>query len=335
MRAYQMLLLGALLFLFQDVSAQNRTITGKITDDKGNPLTGVSVIIKNSKSGVLTDSAGVFRLTVQPADKWLIASGVGFVSKEIKIGNASTIKASLSPVRGTLEEVVVVGYGIQNRRDLSGSVNANSLPSGAPQWQQLHGRAPGLAVKGRRYKKANASYHQQTADFNTEEYDHIAENSFYKVIDDPLSTFSIDVDAASYSNVRRFLNDDELPPADAVRIEEMVNYFRYDYAQPSGKEPFSIYTEFTDCPWNKKHQLVMVGLQGKNIPMEDLPPSNIVFLIDVSGSMATANKLPLVQSSMKLLVDQLREQDRISIVVYAGAAGLVLPATSGAQKKDH
>jgi Ca-activated chloride channel family protein len=171
-----------------------------------------------------------------------------------------------------------------------------------------------------------------TGDFNTEEYDRISENAFHKVADEPLSTFSIDVDAASYSNVRRFLNDNELPPPDAVRIEEMVNYFHYDYPQPGKKDPFSINTEMADCPWNKNHKLVLIGLQGKKIPMENLPPSNLVFLIDVSGSMEDEMKLPLVKSSMKLLVDQLREEDKISIVVYAGNAGLVLSPTSGSEK---
>ncbi|MBL0130681.1 MAG: VWA domain-containing protein [Chitinophagaceae bacterium] len=158
------------------------------------------------------------------------------------------------------------------------------------------------------------------------------ENKFLKVKDNPLSTFSIDVDAASYSNVRRFLNQGQLPPAGAVRIEEMVNYFHYEYPQPANNEPFSINTEISDAPWNKDHKLVLIGLQGKKIPTENLPASNLVFLIDVSGSMQGANRLGLVKASMKLLVDQLREQDKVAMVVYAGAAGLVLPPTSGANK---
>ena len=169
-------------------------------------------------------------------------------------------------------------------------------------------------------------------DFNTEDYDAIMENRFLSVADNALSTFSIDVDAAAYSNIRRYLNAGQLPPAGSVRIEEMINYFHYDYPQPLGEAPFSINTELANCPWNTKHQLVLIGLQGKKIATENLPPSNIVFLIDVSGSMMSENKLPLVQSSMKLLVDQLREQDKVSIVVYAGNAGLVLPSTSGSEK---
>ncbi len=169
--------------------------------------------------------------------------------------------------------------------------------------------------------------------YNTEDYDHITENGFHKVSDDPLSTFSIDVDAASYSNVRRYLNSGALPPAGAVRTEELINYFSYDYHAPTDKHPFSIHTEMTACPWNSKHQLVKIGLQGKKIATENLPASNLVFLVDVSGSMQRPERLPLVKSSLHLLVDQLRQQDRISMVVYAGATGLVLPAISGSEKK--
>ena len=169
-------------------------------------------------------------------------------------------------------------------------------------------------------------------DYNREGYDKITENRFLKATDNPLSTFSIDVDAAAYSNIRRFINNSQLPPAGAVRIEEMVNYFKYEYPQPTNGDPFSINTEISDAPWNKDHKLVLIGLQGKKIPTENLPASNLVFLIDVSGSMQTAERLPLVKSSLKMLVDQLRQEDKISIVVYAGAAGLALPPTSGADK---
>lgn len=168
---------------------------------------------------------------------------------------------------------------------------------------------------------------------SAEEYHPITENNFLSPAKAPLSTFSIDVDAASYSNTRRFINSGSLPPVDAVRIEEMVNYFTYDYPDPVGDNPFSINTETAVCPWNPKHRLVHIGLQGKRIPMANVPASNLVFLIDVSGSMDYPTKLPLLKQSFGLLVDQLREQDRVSIVVYAGEAGLVLPPTSGAKKK--
>ncbi|MEH2241258.1 YfbK domain-containing protein [Nostoc sp.] len=168
--------------------------------------------------------------------------------------------------------------------------------------------------------------------FNTENYDRIEDNPFHRVSNDPLSTFSIDVDTASYSNVRRFITQGELPPKDAVRIEELINYFTYNYPQPKGERPFSVTTEVAAAPWNPEHKLVEVGLQGKRLESETLPPSNLVFLIDVSGSMDDPNKLPLVQQSLKLLVNKLRPEDRVSLVVYAGNAGLVLPATPGSQK---
>jgi Ca-activated chloride channel family protein len=169
-------------------------------------------------------------------------------------------------------------------------------------------------------------------DFNTEGFDRVNENSFLEVLKNPLSTFSIDVDTASYTNVRRFINSGKLPPPDAVRIEEMINYFSYDYPQPTGNMPFSFNTELTDTPWKPGNRLLLIGLQGVKIATEKLPPANLVFLIDVSGSMEQENKLPLLIKSFKLLVGQLRRQDTVAIVVYAGQAGLVLPATSGAEK---
>jgi Ca-activated chloride channel family protein len=169
--------------------------------------------------------------------------------------------------------------------------------------------------------------------FNTENYSRIEENSFLDAATNPLSTFSIDVDAASYSNVRRFINDSKLPPRDAVRIEELINYFTYDYPEPEDERPFSVTTEVSACPWEPSHRLVHIGLQGKKMALEELPPNNIVFLIDVSGSMQPANKLPLLKSAFRLLVNQLREEDRVAVVVYAGAAGLVLPSCSGAEKE--
>ena len=168
--------------------------------------------------------------------------------------------------------------------------------------------------------------------FNTEDYDHIVENKFLAATQNPLSTFSIDVDEAAYSNVRRYINNGSKPPAGAVRIEEMINYFDYTYPQPQNDEPFSVNTELSECPWSPQHRLVHIGLQGQEIEVQNLPDANIVFLIDVSGSMEDANKLPLVKSSMKLLTDQLRPDDKVTIVVYAGNAGLVLPATSGSNK---
>lgn len=168
---------------------------------------------------------------------------------------------------------------------------------------------------------------------NTEEYDRIHENEFKDARQNPLSTFSIDVDNASYGNVRRFLNRNHLPPKDAVRIEEMINYFSYDYPQPQGEHPFSITTEIASCPWNENNKLIHIGLQGKSLNYEELHPSNLVFLVDVSGSMDSENKIGLLKKAFKMLVKELSEQDKVAIVAYAGAAGIVLPSTSASRKE--
>lgn len=165
-------------------------------------------------------------------------------------------------------------------------------------------------------------------------YEPIVDNVFTSVSKEPLSTFSVDVDKASYTNIRRYINQGYKPPQDAVRIEEMVNYFQYDYPQPTDQHPFSITTEYTDCPWNTKHKLVHIGIQGKEVELETAPPNNLVFLIDVSGSMSSQDKLGLVKIGFNLLVDQMRPEDRVAIVVYAGAAGLVLESTSGENSKE-
>jgi len=169
--------------------------------------------------------------------------------------------------------------------------------------------------------------------FHTEQYDRIYENEFLTAKDNPLSTFSIDVDTASYSNMRRFLNSNQLPPPDAIRIEELINYFTYDYPNPQGEHPFSITTKASVCPWNQAHQLVQIGIQGKSLKAGELLPSNLVFLIDVSGSMNQPNKLPLLKTAFKMMVNQLGENERIAIVVYAGAAGKVLDSTPGSNRQ--
>jgi Ca-activated chloride channel family protein len=167
---------------------------------------------------------------------------------------------------------------------------------------------------------------------DNESYESIIENQFERVAFAPLSTFSIDVDKASYSNIRRFINNGQEVPSDAVKIEEMINYFNYNYAQPTDEHPFSIQSEVALSPNNKTSKIVKIGIQGKNVATDKIPASNLVFLIDVSGSMSDMNKLPLLKSAFKLLVKQLRNKDKVSIVVYAGAAGLVLEPTSGDDK---
>jgi Ca-activated chloride channel family protein len=168
---------------------------------------------------------------------------------------------------------------------------------------------------------------------NTESYDRIDENPFLEVRQNPLSTFSIDVDTASYANVRRFLNGGSLPPKDAVRIEEMLNYFTYHYAPPADDRPFAVNAEVAGCPWEPKHRLLRIALKGREIDLDNRPASNLVFLIDVSGSMDNPAKLPLLKSALHLLIDKLAENDRVAMVVYAGSSGLVLPSTSGLNKE--
>lgn len=169
--------------------------------------------------------------------------------------------------------------------------------------------------------------------YSTEQYDLIVENDFHAAVNKPLSTFGVDVDNASYSNTRRFLMSGQMPPRDAVRIEEFINYFNYEYEQPEGEHPFEVATEIAECPWNTDHRLVHIGLKAEDVPMTKVPPSNLVFLIDVSGSMEQPNKLPLLKQSLKMLIKEIRDQDRIAMVVYAGASGVVLESMPGSKRR--
>lgn len=294
------------------------TVTGKVTDEKGVPMQNVSVVEKGTSNGTSTNNDGSFSIKVSGAKAKLQFSFVGYETTEVDLKGKNNLTVSMKPAKKDLNEVVVIGYGVQKKMSTTGSVAV------------LSGKVAGVTVSN---QVSQSPFYEREENFNTEDYDGITENRFRKVTDEPLSTFSIDVDAASYSNVRRMINYGQLPPAGAVRIEEFINYFKYNYPQPTNNDPFSINTEMSVCPWNKQHKLVMIGLQGKQIATDNLPPSNLVFLIDVSGSMSDENKLPLVKASLKLLVNQLREQDNVAIVVYAGAAGLVLPSTSGAHKE--
>jgi len=316
-------ILAALIFM--SVSGEPITIKGYIYDVNNEPLIGASVIEKGTTNGTITNIDGYYSLIVSSNLARLIVSYTGFESEEIVLSNktiSEPIKTNLT-AGAKLEEIVVTG---RNRLKL------------------LQGR---LAGKNKS-KKSNRSYEKYESelivgcpigmvqdletDFNTEDYDAITENTFLSTNAKPVSTFSIDVDAASYSNLRRYIDHGQQPPKDAVRIEEMVNYFDYNYPQPDGVDPFEVITEYSDCPWNTKNKLIHIGLQGKEIPKENLPASNLVFLCDVSGSMNSHNKLPLLQSSLKMLVNNLRPEDKVSLVVYAGSTGVVLEPTSGEDK---
>lgn len=216
---------------------------------------------------------------------------------------------------------------------------ARTLPLGPPPATRDHGAI--LATEGTREQLRALGYSQDegevafrspSARFHTDAYDHLPENPFVLVAQDPRSTFSVDVDTASYSIVRRYLNEGQLPPKDAVRIEELVNYFPYRYAPPADDQPFAVHMDAAVCPWQPAHRLVRIALKGREIPPARRPPANLVFLLDVSGSMDAPDKLPLAQAALRLLVQQLGQHDRIAVVVYAGAEGLVLPSTRGSDK---
>jgi Ca-activated chloride channel family protein len=192
----------------------------------------------------------------------------------------------------------------------------------------------GLSSLGKSLSRPEASLPQRERDWNTEAYDAIVENAFLDAGANPLSTFSIDVDTASYANVRRYLRQGTLPPQGAVRIEELVNYFSYDYPEPKPGQPFSVHLEVADCPWNTEHHLLRIGLKGRSLDQTKRPASNLVFLIDVSGSMRPDNKLPLLKRAMRMLVENLSDNDSVAIVVYAGSSGLVLPSTSCDRKEE-
>ncbi|MCG2617304.1 von Willebrand factor type A domain-containing protein [Terrimonas sp. NA20] len=301
------------------------TVKGKIMDENGSPLPGVTISVKSQQTATTSGNDGSFQINVPDENATLVFTYVGYETQEVKLKGKKEITINLKASVQALQEVMIAAN--EKRQYKS---------------EALMGRLPGISVTQNAKSRYNTSspggsYEMRNreprpVDFNTEDYDGVNEVRFLSAKENPLSTFSIDVDAASYSNIRRFLNQGQLPPAGAVRIEEMINYFKYDYPQPAGEHPFSINTEVSAAPWNKEHKLVLIGLQGKKIPTDNLPASNLVFLIDVSGSMGTPNKLPLVKASMKMLVDQLREKDKVSIVVYAGAAGLVLKPTSGEEK---
>ena len=283
-------------------NSSSRKIEGLVySQDDHSPLPGVSVMVKGTNIKTQSDINGHYAITIAEGLNTLVFSYVGFDRQEIKVGKSDKINVALKPSSIALSEAVAVEY-TRNSAPLTRSLKATSIWIGG------------------------------NPNPNTESYKGISENRFNDPRAVPLSTFAIDVDAASYSNVRRFINNGSMPPVDAVRIEEMINYFHYDLAGPANADPVAINTELSTAPWNPRHRLLRIGLKAKSIKTDKLPPANFVFLIDVSGSMSNYNKLPLVKSSMKLLVDQLREVDHVAIVTYAGNAGLKLPSTPGSQK---
>ncbi len=332
------------------------TFTGRVTDaETGAPLGGVQVFLDDGLNGALTNASGIFVLIV--SDESLIgrevrleASRTGFAtqSQSIRVADRTvTVDFALTPGAGSDDgrgerdeasaqapgeerESLVDRLGVLQRRanEIEVAASRSGRPLESP--ASIVANAPAAVVADATRNHLPGRY---DPDFNTEAYDRVIENPFLSAADNPLSTFSIDVDRASYSNIRRFINGGQRPPRDAVRIEEMINYFTYDYPEADGEHPFAVHTDVVRAPWNGEHRLVRIGIQGRKVDMSDAPPSNLVFLLDVSGSMQPANKLGLLKQGFRMLVGELRPQDRVAIVVYAGAAGLVLPSTSGSDKE--
>ncbi|GAB7086472.1 vWA domain-containing protein [Marinifilum fragile] len=319
MRALKLLL--GLLGILISTSLSAKTISGIVTDESNLAIPGVSIVIKGTTNGTSTNFDGQYTIEVEKGDI-LIYSFVGLMTQEIEVKDQTVINVIMQAEQISVDEVIVVGYGKKTKKSFSSSV-------------------AGIRIRGkssRREKRNTMAFCQYEMmpdmTYNTEGYSTINENNYKNAVESPISTFSIDVDAASYSNVRRFLTNGEKPPIDAVRIEEMINYFNYNYEQPTGEHPFAIHHEIARCPWNNDNLLLHIGLQGKKIETENLPASNLVFLLDVSGSMNSQNKLPLLKKAFKLLVNQLRPEDKVAIVVYAGSSGLVLPSTNGNKKEE-
>ncbi|GGM87082.1 hypothetical protein GCM10010967_19290 [Dyadobacter beijingensis] len=306
MKARVTILLAMILSAFAFLP--ERQIRGTVSDAANMPLAGVSISLHGGASLSVTDRSGKFSVGVATLARALVFAKAGYEKLTVPITSDSVLKIILVQKAQTLNEVVVNGATMAMKRQRIALGQATSAPSGFA----------GIPMQ---------------VPAETESYKPINENGYQQVGQQPVTTFSVDVDRAAYSNVRRFLNNGQLPPADAVRIEEMVNYFDYNYPQPTGEHPLAITSEITDSPWNAGLKLVHIGLQAKTISTENLPASNLVFLIDVSGSMSAPNKLPLLKQAFKLLVDQLRPEDNIALVAYAGAAGIVLPPTRGSEKK--
>ena len=290
-------------------------LNGNVLDAiTGVPVVGALIVHNEQNDSTFTDASGQFSLQLTAPQGWITISHQHFADQRIKITNERFVTIALQPQNKPTE------FQLDEEKEVSQEAVPARISKKDHAIRYSSAATIGLAEQ------------MPSQPYNTENYATIHESGFLASINNPLSTFSIDVDAASYSNVRRFINNGQRPPKDAVRIEEMINYFNYDYKQAIDDQPFSINTEMADCPWNPEHYLLHIGLQGRRIPTDDLPSSNLVFLIDVSGSMQPANKLPLLKSAFRMLVNELRPEDRVAIVVYAGAAGLVLPPTGGDQK---
>ncbi|WP_312186167.1 von Willebrand factor type A domain-containing protein [Sphingobacterium sp.] len=288
----------SLLVSLGGYAQQGYEVSGTVTGKNSKiVLVGVQVTNQETKESKLTDKNGQYQIRIVDGKNTLVFSYVGYLNQRVVVNNRSHIDVALVQQNIRLDEEIVMKYNSSRKNVLVGRAYGTKPMSG-----------------------------------QFESYQKIKENKFIDPIQEPLSTFSADVNAASYSNVRRFINSGNLPDKDAVRIEEMINYFQYQIAAPKSGEPVNIVTELTKAPWNTNHELMRVTLKARDLPSGQLKASNLVFLIDVSGSMMGPGRLPLVKSSLKMLIDQLRDVDRVAIVTYAGAASVKLESTSGKDK---
>ncbi len=352
-----LLSIGLLTHLCVFANATNE-LNGTITDAlTGLPIPNASVEVKNKISSLKTDMLGNYKLNLPLGTYTFIISSNGYDSKELsvkiaenqqKLPNIALIRILNDPEINTLTPTEYAKYLVQislirprgeferdigmteriqrSKRAILNRIRGESMANEQGTDEDYPNYS--VSVPPAERKKTN---HKES---NTEDYSQTIENGYKNPQKEPLSTFSIDVDKASYSNVRRYLEQQRFPPAGSVRIEELVNYFEYDLPQPKSEHPFSATTEVSQCPWAKTHLLMRIGLQGRKMDFSQAPANNLVFLVDVSGSMDQLNKLPLVKQAFKILIDNLRPMDKIAIVVYAGAAGVVLPSTAGSNKVE-
>jgi len=312
--------LWVLVFVLQlGVSAQTVSLRGRVVDATNALIPGVAITVQNLETGLVltavTDDRGEFLFAgLTPGRARVQASLPGFQIAVINLEvTSSTPPLSIAlSVASVSTSVEIVAALPATTTQVSASIGAIVRPQRAVRRVVLD-RGPRA--------------------MNTEAYDHIHDNPFKRVTSEPRTTFALEVDTASYANVRRFINSGQLPPKDAVRIEELINYFRYTNEPPQGADPIAIYTEVAAAPWNPEHRLVRVGIRARDVDISSRKAANLVFLIDVSGSMGTPEKLPLVARSLHLLVDQLRNDDSVAIVVYAGSSGMVLRPTTGSNKE--
>ncbi|ASZ14646.1 von Willebrand factor type A domain-containing protein [Chitinophaga pendula] len=300
-----LLILFVLLWASVGAHAQTVWVTGAVEDSISHqPLPGVEIHVAEDTTKTTTNRYGLFRIVVPAGSTHLLFTHQAYRPQKIALKHYDRMLVALSPLDKQVDEIAIAKAKAKAR--FSHSTNPN-----------YGNTAMGMGV----------------SNFFDETYGAIYENKFAATDRIPVSSFAVDVDRAAYSNIRRFMRLKERVPVDAVRIEEMMNYFHYDYPLPAGQQLMAIHSQVADCPWQPGHQLLQVAIRAKTVNIDSLPPSNLVFLIDVSGSMGTPNKLPLLQAAFRVLVNNLRAKDRVAIIAYAGSPGIILPCTPGNQKE--